>query len=65
MSNDAQRATMEEALARQNDEFETFAKTLRGLGDVELAIPHEIVDELDAATKSMANPAAPIAGIRG
>lgn len=54
----------EAELARQDAQFEAFAQTLTSLGDVELAVPHQILEDLDAATKPI-NLAAPLVGIRG
>lgn len=54
----------EAELARQDAQFDAFAQALTSLGDVQLGVPHEVLEELDAATKPM-NLAAPIVGIRG
>jgi hypothetical protein len=50
-------------IERQDREFQAFAETLTALGEAEVAVPHEVLEDLDAATKPI-TPAAPPAGIR-
>ena len=58
--------TMQAELERQDEAFATFEKTLRDLGDVELAVPHALLEELDElAQPRNLTPMMPIFGIRG
>jgi predicted nucleic acid-binding Zn-ribbon protein len=53
-------------LERQNDSLEAFEQALGNLGDVELAVPHAILEELDELTSPRnPNPMVPFFGIRG
>jgi hypothetical protein len=64
MSHDALKA-IEDELARQNEAFASFKQTLESLGDVELQVPNEAIEELDDLAASRPyTPAMPCTGIR-
>ncbi len=50
-------AALEAALARQDDEMERAYASLRDLGDVQIAIPSEMLEEIDHATTPVPPPA--------
>lgn len=57
---------MQAEIARQDEAFAAFEATLRALGDVELAVPHAVLEELDELARPRAPTAAmPLFGIRG
>jgi hypothetical protein len=56
---------MEAELARQDAELERFETAVCALGDVELAVPTAVLQELDELTLSRTtNPTMPVFGIR-
>jgi len=50
-------AALEAVLARQDEELERAYGAIRDLGDVQLSIPSEMLDEIDAATNPIPPPA--------
>jgi hypothetical protein len=64
--NDEKLKTIAAEIERQNEALKELEATLQSLGDVELAVPHAFVDELDELTKPRPpTPAMPTFGIRG
>lgn len=58
---------MQAEIERQDEAFAAFEKTLRDLGDVELAVPHAFLEELEelARPQNPNPPTMPLFGIRG
>lgn len=65
--NDQTLKSLEAELERQNASFAEFENALRDLGDVELAVPHAFLEELDELTTPRVknNPTTPFFGVRG
>lgn len=65
--NDEKLKSLEAELERQNALLAEFESTLRALGDVELAVPHAFLDELDElSAPRVHNPnPTPFFGVRG
>jgi hypothetical protein len=57
-------AALRAALEGQDEEFRAFERCLTALGDGELAVPCEMLEDFDAVTTAC-NPPLPVDGIRG
>lgn len=61
--NDDRLAAIHAEIQRQDAQFDAFEKTLKELGDAMLAVPTEILEDLDA-TATPFNPVTPVVGVR-
>jgi hypothetical protein len=64
--NDEQLEAIRQELERQNREWERIKEQLAALGDVELQVPHHVLEQVVDSTPACSThaPAAPVLGVR-